>query len=211
MTTLSEKKVEWLYDHFQAVSRISDRILVLIAILFVSAMAVFQSMTPKVELPFLKVDVGREILLGCLLLSIGFLFVAFFGNYDVGEKALDALESELECDRAEIWFIDTHPTLIDFARHRREQRERERGLAARAASALLYALTLMLALFWVTGLLLFELWRSSMTVLDFLPFFLALPMFWVAWDRGLEYWLRRWRTFWQSESLRQANAPKAAA
>jgi hypothetical protein len=201
MSKLDEKRVEWMYEHFQGISRLSDRLLVLFGVLVVSAMAVWLSDDAKIELPFIKVSAGRDALLGCLIASGAFTLVAFFGNFDMGEAAVTALAEECECGYEDLWFLDTHPTLIDFAKFRRHG-TRERKLPARFAAALLYPIALLGALSYLTFLWGYEVFMRHMGIVEVLAYFLGVPALWVAWDRGGEYFSRRWKTFWRTERER---------
>jgi hypothetical protein len=195
MTKLDEKRAEWLYAHFQAISRTSERLLVLFGLLFVCALAEWRSDAAIIEFPFIKVGVGRELLLGCTLLSAAFTAVAFFGNYDMGEHALIALSKALGCEYEELWFVDTNPTIIDFAKFRRRQSAAKRGVVSGLSAALLYPLVFLGALTWMSVLLPYEAFMRTMTPMEILPFVLAVPTMYVAWDRAIEYTRRRWRTF----------------
>lgn len=206
MTSLKEKRAEWLYEHFQGISRLSDRLLVLFGVLVVSAMAVWLSDELKIELPFLKVSAGRQVLLGCLIFTGAFTLVAFFGNYDMGENALNELASEMGCKYEELWFVDTHPTLIDFAKYRRASK-REKSIVSRGALLLLYPLALLSALAYLSFLWLYEVFMRQMTTAEVIAFALALPTLWIAWDRGGEYFVRRMRTLWYSEKARRVQPP----
>jgi hypothetical protein len=207
MPTIAEKRVEWLYEHFQAISRLSDRILVLFGILFVSSLAVWQSSDQIIELPFLKVNAGRQVLLGCTILSSVFLLVAFFGNYDKGEATLDALCGELGCSWTDIWFVDTHPTLFDFAQFRRPEVARKRWLPARVGAALLYPLALLSGLAWLTYVFGYELFVRQMSKMETVPYLLTLPLLYVAWHRGGEYLWRRLKSFVRTERQRRVKPP----
>lgn len=210
MTTLDDKRVDWLYQHFQGITKRSDQFLVLFGILFVSAVAVLSSSNDPIELPFLKVEAGRETLLGCTILSAVFTLVAFFGNYDYGERALLELCKAINCEYEDIWFIDTHPTIVDFARHRRDAASNKRRLPARASAALLYPLLLLSALAVLSAIWAHEVWLRSMSLLEAAPYILALPVLYVAWDRGMEYIGRRWKAWRAAEVKRQVQVQESA-
>ncbi len=203
MTTLKEKRAEWLYEHFQGISRLSDRLLVLFGVLVVSAIAVWLSDDLKIELPFIKVSAGREILLGCLIMSGSFTLISFFGNFDMGENAVTELAAELGCQYEELWFVDTHPTLIDFAKYRRASM-REKSLLSRAAHLLLYPLALLNALAYLSFLWAYEVFMREMSVAEWIAFALALPTLWIAWGRGAEYFRRRCKTLLSNERARRS-------
>jgi hypothetical protein len=208
VTSLPDKRIEWLYEHFQGITKRSDQLLVLFGVLFVSAVAILASSSDPIELPFIKLAAGRQTLLGSTLLSAAFTLVAFFGNYDYGERALEALSSALGCDYEEVWLVDTHPTIIDFARYRRAEVATKRRWLARASSALLYPLILVSSLAWLSAIWAHEVWLRDMSLLEATPYVLAGPVFYVAWDRAFEYLRRRARAFRTSETSRSDSVRK---
>lgn len=202
MTTLKEKRAEWLYEHFQGVSRLSDRLLALFAVLVVSALAVWLSDDANIELPFIKVSAGRQVLLGCLIFSGAFSLVAFFGNFDMGEHAVTELARELECQYEDLWFVDTHPTLIDFAKFRRVSKQ-EKSILTRATLLLLYPFALLSALGFLSFLWTFEVFMRDMSAAEAAGYVLSLPALCVAWLRGIEYLWRRIKTLVHNERARR--------
>jgi hypothetical protein len=201
---LSSKRVDWLYEHFQGITRRSDQLLVLFGLLFTSSVAVLASPNDAIELPFLRVEAGRHALLGSAIFGAVFTLLAFFGNYDYGERALRALCSELGCDYGDLWFVNTHPTLIDFIRFRRDEDAARRGYAARLGAQLLYPIVLLSAFAWISAIWTHEMWHSlkDMTPIELATYALAFPGILIAWDRAIQYLERRWRTFRRSEAVR---------
>lgn len=195
MTTLADKRAEWLYEHFQGITRRSDQLLVLFGLLMVSAIAVRLSPNPSIELPFLKVCAGREMLLGSLIVSAGMSLIGFFGNYDMGEVALNELATELKCEYEALWIVDTNPTLIDYVKYRRPESAAKRGVLSRTTAALLHPIILMSALCCLTFLWGYEVFEQAMSLGEAVVFGLGVPVLCVAWSRGIEYSTRRIKTF----------------
>jgi len=207
MTTLSEKRADWLYAHFQGVSRVSERLLFLFGTFLVSATAVWRSQTPKTELPLLKVDVGKELLFGWLVVLALFVLIAFFGNYDHGEETVRELAVELKADYSDLWFIDTFPTVIEFAQYRRPGAAATRSMLNRAVAAMLYPIIVLSALLWLIGITAHEAFLSLMSPFDVIPFLVAIPLALVALSRGWEYFARRWATWRAAENARSEALP----
>lgn len=125
------------------------------------------------------------------------------------KRDLPGLASALGCDYSDLWMVDTHPTLIDFARFRRPERVKARRWPARASQVLLYPILLLTALAYLTSLWVYEVFMRGMTVVEFLPFALAIPTLFVAWHRGREYFARRYARFQINERDRTAGSSPA--
>lgn len=203
MTTLKEKRAEWLYEHFQAVTQRSDRYFALFGILLLSATALWLTPEGAVELPFIKVTAGRQLLIGCVLVAALFTFIAFCGNFDHGEFTLNQLAAELGCDYEDLWLVDTHPTIVDFAKYRRQEVADKRGILGRLSVAMLYPLILIAALTWLMFIWAHESFFREMTLLESVPYLIVVLMLYPIAHRGYEYFVRRWRAFIFSEKARR--------
>ena len=73
---------------------------------------------------------------------------------------------------------------------------------------MLYPVLLLSALAWLSAIWAHEVWMRSMSPLEAAPYFLALPVLYVAWDRGLEYLNRRWKAWRLAETELRAKDSK---
>jgi hypothetical protein len=202
MTTLAEKEAEWLYEHFQAISHAADRYIAILGFLTAFSFAVILAPQNSYKVPVLELEVTRDILLAAMSLIGGFVFVAYCGTFDKGETTLTALAASLSCGYEDLWFVDTHPTIVDFARELRDQDRDKRVRADRFLSAMLYAILLGLALVWLTLVPLLGLFESGQSTLHRFLYAIALLCLVAAWRRAKVFIGRRWRTFRAQEKAR---------
>jgi hypothetical protein len=195
MATLEEKRVDWLYEHFQAISAAGNHYLLILALVAGFSLAGLLSNGESFYVPILGLTIDRDLVMSGSILIGAFYFVAYCGNYDKGEATISRLCDELKCEYEDLEFIDKNPNPIDFARYVRPAAAQQRGYFARLLAALLYPSILILGLAWFTALSLSELFFRAIQGAPLVIYALAILTLWFAWGRAKPFFSRRWQTF----------------
>jgi hypothetical protein len=208
--TLDEKRVDWLYAHFQAISAAGNHYLVILALVVGFTFAAFLSGSESFTVPLLELTVARDAVMSASILIGGFFFVAYCGSYDMGEEILKRLCTVLHCEYEDLALVDTHPNPIDFARYVRPAAVQSRGFIARLLEALLYPSVLMLGLFWFTILAVLEMFFRPVRGAALVLYCFSLVILWFAWGRARPFFTRRWRAFLAAEQRRKLAAAEVS-
>jgi hypothetical protein len=194
MPTLDgERKINWLYDHFQGSAVASGRLAKVYCVLVVAALAVSLSNTDFFTLPIILIPLGRVLMLGLLVASASFVLVGFFGSYDEAERTLRELSKAMACEPEDLWLIDREPSIFDFALTSARGIAGKSSAYGRAAHDLSRPLALIVCLM-ILGVILVRTWWSAarshhMSVLDAFVYIIALAlMLWSAQRAGEHVW-----------------------
>src|SRR5436190_463090 len=138
MDTLGAKKVDWLYEHFQAISQASNQYFYALGVVTAFSLAAFLSTEQAFTVPIIDLLLPRDLVMSSLTLVGAFLVVAYCGNYDKGEATIQSLAEVLRCQYEDLECIDSHPNVFDFAKYARKDTVDCRWLIARFSVAMLY-------------------------------------------------------------------------
>jgi len=146
-------RTQWLYAHFQAISKAASRYLLLLFTAAVLGLAVVLSSSEEIKVPIFLIVLQRHWLLSGLAFYGLFLTLAYCGNFEKGEETLQKLSEILNVDYSELDFVDTSPTVIDYARHARTQRALGRTVVGRFVAMMIYSIAVVGGYLWFWCLL----------------------------------------------------------
>jgi hypothetical protein len=202
---MHELEVQWLYAHFQAISRASNLYLYGLGLVIAISYLAFDSDSAPIAFQYLDRKISPDLLLSVSSFCGAFLLLAFFGAYDKGEHALHRLCAKLKCKYEELDYVDLHPNVFDHARHARDVKSRRRSLISRLSVSLLSSVTAIAVWGWLVFVVIHSLSYQKTPIAPTIFFLLTIFALWAAAVKGVDYVSRRWRTFLADERARRVD------